>query len=688
MHNNQIRNYFSHFIFCFLLFFSHFLHAEIVEYKLNLSEQKMNVSGKEAVGLTVNGSIPGPTIKAVMGDTLRIEVINNLNVDTSIHWHGVLVPNNMDGVPYVTTPPIKPGETFIYEFPVKQTGTYWYHAHSALQEQQGIYGSMVFDPKHEVKDYDEEHILVLSDWTDENPDQVLANIKKDPDYYALKKDSVPSWMKVLENGGEAFKIRLKNAWTRMGQMDLSDIGYDAFLINGKKSTLLSHAKPGTRVKLRIINAASSSYFIFEYSGGSMTVIEADGLKVEPFTAKSVRVAMAETYDVIITVPEAKTYEFRASAEDGTGYATAHIGQGELVSVPTYPKPNLALMDMSDMDMGHMNMGGMHHDMTDMEGMGESSSINLLADYKKIRSVDTTTLPEENPTRTVTLRLTGSMERYIWTINDTPMYASDKILVKKGENVKFILVNETMMNHPIHLHGHFFRVLNGQGDHSPLKHTVNVAPFETVEIEFEASEEKDWIFHCHNLYHMKLGMGGTLHYEGDKTDHEIMDHNSEHDSEHGNVWFNATELEVYSNFANGITKFMRHNDNIILDARHNYKKDYEIETIYQRYVSQFLGIYGGAKFRREDGEITNAGIVGAEYTLPLFLKADLRLNTKGKLRFGLSNEHHLTDRVSFDWKWNTEKEYTLALHYEITKLLSISGNYDSRERFGIGVMLKF
>lgn len=691
-----------------LLGFMQASYAKEVEYHLNLSEKKVNFSEKEAMALAVNSLIPGPTLKAKVGDTLRVVVTNNLNTDTSIHWHGVLVPNNMDGVPYVNSPPIKAGETFTYEFPIKQSGTYWYHAHSALQEQQGVYGALVFYPEHEVKDYDEEHVLVLSDWTDESPDQVLANLKKDPDYYALKKDSVQSWLKVLENGFDAVKIRINNAWTRMGPMDMSDIGYDAFLVNGKKSSILSHAKPGTRVKLRVINAAASSYFIFEYSGSPMKVIESDGVKVDPFTTQKIRIAMAETYDVIVTVPENKTYEFRASAEDGTGYAVARIGQGSLFPVPLYQKPNLILMDM----MGGMDHGSMHghnmssmgmsmaensaaHDAMDMSDMPKISQgdkqtpfVEYLNNYVPLKSTVKTTLPAKNPSRVVTLKLTGSMERYVWTINDTPMYAADEIVVKRGENVKFVLINQTMMNHPIHLHGHFFRVLNGQGAYSPLKHTVNVAPFETVEIEFEANEEKDWVFHCHNLYHMKLGMGGVIHYEGTQHDPAFMHHASDHASEHGNIWFTATRLAGYSNFANATTKIMRNNDNFVADFRHNYKKDYEGEIVYQRYMSQFLGLYIGGDFKKEDDERFNRGVFGATYTLPFMVKADLRVDTKRKLRFGLSNEHQLTDRTSLDWEWNTDKEYTLGLDYAITKQIYISGNYDSRERFGIGFSVKF
>lgn len=726
--------------------------AKLVEYKLNVSEKAVSISGKGGRALTLNGSMPGPVLKAKVGDTLRVTVTNHLHEDTSIHWHGVLLPQPMDGVPYVSQLPIKPGETFIYEFPVTHSGTYWYHAHSALQEQQGVYGGLVFYPEHETQDYDEEHVLVLSDWTAEDPEQVLANIKKDPDYYALKKNSVQSWLEVLKNGSEALKIRLNNAMMRMGPMDMSDIGYDAFLINGAPLSVLSRSKPGTRVKLRIINAGASSYFVLEYSGGAMRVIESDGVPISPFTTQRIRIAMAETYDVIVTIPEHKTYEFRASSEDGTGYAVAHMGEGELVSAPFYPKPNLVLMDMMsmhhggmqghggmDMSMNHGEMGGQHamreedtqkhapfeHAVTEYtshenhqipvhpqhgESHGEHTQhethghhdahhdakpepviiphIAYLSDYRPIRSPIKTTLPEAAPKHTVVLKLTGNMERYVWTMNNTPMYAADDIVVHKGEVVRFVLANETMMHHPIHLHGHFFRVLNGQGEFSPLKHTVNVAPFETVEIEFEADKEKDWIFHCHNLYHMKLGMGGIIHYAGSHKDPALMHHMGNHSSEHGNTWFGKAEMDGYSNvgFLNG--KLMRQDDNFIADIRHNYKRDHEGELIYQRYLSQFFGFYAGGKSERERHQTKNRGIVGVEYTLPLFLKADLRVNTKGRCRFGLSNEHQLTERLSFDWKWNTDKEYTLELHYAITKQLLISGNYDSREKFGVGLSLRF
>lgn len=433
----------------------------------------------------------------------------------------------------------------------------------------------------------------------------------------------------------------------------------------------------------------------------MTVIEADGVSVEPVTVQRIKMAMAETYDVLVTIPDHNSYEVRASAEDGTGFATTHLGHGALVQAPPLPKPNLALMDMMhmdhermgpmedhqmsmDMDMGMSMSMDMPMDMNSPQKLNSKPPLDFLSNYKNLRSPVVTTFSPNRPYRTIPLRLTGSMERYVWSINNKPMYAADKIVVKKGETIKFQLINETMMVHPIHLHGHFFRVINGQGDHSPLKHTVNVPPFQTIDIEFEANLEKDWMFHCHNLYHMKLGMGGIVHYEGSQPDHQLMDHAGHHSAEHGNQWFGNLNLEGFSNFTFGSLNLSRHNDNLMVEGRSNYKRDYETEIVYKRYLSQFFGLYLGGEFEKENRTLSNTGIVGIVYTLPLLMKADLRLNTKGRFRFSLHNEHQLTDRLSFEWKCNTDKEFTLAALYAMSKRLSLAGNYDNRENFGIGL----
>jgi len=680
-------------------------HAKTVNYELTIQPLTVNFAGKEVQAMSVNGTIPGPLIRATEGDLLRIKVTNALNEDTSIHWHGLLVPNDMDGVPYVTFPPIKPGEFYQYEFLVKQSGTYWYHSHSGLQEQSGVYGPIVLDPKESVeRDYDEEYILVLSDWTNERPDDVLKHLKIDADYYARKKGYVQSWLKVLQNGPEAVKIRFKNALMQMAPMDLTDIGYDAFLINGNHAQHLSRAKSGTRVLLRVINAGASSYFILQYSGGPMKVVAADGLNVQPFLADKIRIAIAETYDVVVTIPDNKQYEFRASLEDGNGYAIATFGDGELVPAPSIPMPNLVLMDMShggDMNhMGNMNHGSgmddapstsdhspIHHS-HQARPAEDISLVKYLNNYQPIQSLSDTTLPVDNPTRTIPINLTGSMERFTWGINGKPMNESDKILIKRGENVVFIITNETMMKHPIHIHGHFFRVINKHGARSPLKHTVNVEPFETVTIEFEANEDKDWIFHCHNLYHMKTAMAGLIHYEGSYIDPSIGEHSRKAKREHGGEWYNASNVAVYTNFAAANTMFMNNDNNVLFEARHNYKKNYEFEPAFRRYFTRLFAVYAGGDFKREDDEYTNVGLIGLEYMLPLLVNAQLRVDNNGHFRLQLGSELQLTDRLAFQWVWNTDKEYTFTLNLELTKLIYASANYDSEDKFGIGLALVF
>ena len=296
--------------------------AKLVEYEFDINYQTVNFSGEDVQAMSVGGSIPAPTIEATVGDTLRVTFHNKMDVESSIHWHGVLLPNDQDGVPYLTTSPIRAGKSFTYEYPIIHHGTYWYHSHTQLQEQRGVYGSLVFHPKDGEKyKADREYVAVLSDWTNENPMQVLRNLKKDGDYYSLKKDSVQSWLKVFQYGPEAIKNRLNSSWTRMGPMDLSDVGYDAFLLNGKKESAVDGLKGGETVRLRIVNASASSYQYVEFAGGPMTIVAADGVDTELKEVDRLKISVAETYDVLVQLPDDNmAYEFRASAEDGTGYS--------------------------------------------------------------------------------------------------------------------------------------------------------------------------------------------------------------------------------------------------------------------------------------------------------------------------------------------------------------------------------
>lgn len=344
-----MSNAVARFLFCFLSVSMLCGHAEAktVRYELTIRNEPVNLSGKKTVGfaLTVNGGIPAPTLEFTEGDEAEILVKNEVpNEEASIHWHGILLPPDQDGVPYVNTPPIFSGQSHLFKFKIRQHGTYWYHSHTMLQEQKGVYGGIIIHPKKETIKVDREAVVVLSDWSDENADSILRNLRKDGDYYLYKKDSVRSYFGALAQSGQSLKNQIYNEWIRMGGMDLSDVGYDAFLINGKRDSQLVDAKPGERVRLRIINAGSSSYF-YVAMGVPMRVISADGVDQKPIDANEILIGMAETYDVLFTVPDAKSYELRATCQDVTGFASTWIGRGEKVPAPTKPKPDLyATMD--------------------------------------------------------------------------------------------------------------------------------------------------------------------------------------------------------------------------------------------------------------------------------------------------------------------------------------------------------
>jgi FtsP/CotA-like multicopper oxidase with cupredoxin domain len=683
--------------------------AKLVEYEFDINYKTVNFSGEDVQAMSVGGSIPAPTIEATVGDTLRVTFHNKMDVESSIHWHGVLLPNDQDGVPFLTTSPIRAGKSFTYEYPIIHHGTYWYHSHTQLQEQRGVYGSLVFHPKDGEKyKADREYVAVLSDWTNENPMQVLRNLKKDGDYYALKKDSVQSWIKVFQYGPEAIKNRLNSSWTRMGPMDLSDVGYDAFLLNGKKESAVDGLKGGETVRLRIVNASASSYQYVEFAGGPMTIVAADGVDTELKEVDRLKISVAETYDVLVQLPDDNmAYEFRASAEDGTGYSSLWLGEGHKMVARTIEKPNLFLIDHSihNMDMGDMKMDsmeGMDHSMHDMDmddmkmdsidhsNMGHTmpagnTAIRMMNEYDGLRSPVKTTLPVGNPDREVLLELTGNMERYVWSFNNKTLAEEDKILIRKGENVRFKFVNRTMMHHPLHLHGHFFRVLNGQGEYSPLKHTVNVPPMQTVEIEFYANEEKDWFFHCHNLYHMKGGMARVVRYEDAPSRGELNDQfykNLKQDP-----WYRSVDTMTYSNFIGNETRFSNTRNAIELGFDYDYKDEYEIDVVYERSINRFFDVFVGGDFQGDEQKNESLAVLGIRYVLPMLIDSEIRLDSKGNARLELSSDLQLTNRTKFDWLVNTDDEYRLGLEYEITKKVSLVANFDSDYDGGVGIKVK-
>ena len=678
--------------FIFLLwFFSGFSEAKVVQYHFSVHTKKVIVNNKATEALAINNQIPAPTIEAQVGDTLQVTFVNKMDEETSIHWHGVLLPNDQDGVPYLTTPPIKSQSSFTYKFLIKHSGTYWYHSHTGLQEQRGLYGALVFHPKRgEQVKADRDEVVVLSDWTHENPDSILANLKKDGDWYALKKNNVISWNRIINHGWEAIKNRLLGSLMRMGPMDISDVAYDAFLVNGKQKSFLK-VKPGHSLRLRLINAAASSYFNVEFSGSLMKVVAADGVNVKPFLVKRLKIAIAETYDVIVIAPKRKgAYELRATAEDGSGWGSLFIGKGSEFLAPLVSKPNLFVLHHQHGEKKNQkSMGNKthhHHGMKKNKKPTEREHKNYfvtedfvshMESYKHLRAIKDTNYKKSS--RTVSLDLTGSMENYVWTFNNKTLTEADKILIKKGEVLRFVLNNKTMMHHPIHLHGHFFRVLNGQGKRSPLKHTVNVPSMKKVEIEFLASEEKDWFFHCHNLYHMKTGMSRVVSYKDSSTLTPKGKKKLFSDS-----WYSSNDLSFLSHMTRGVLKVFNTRNEWEIEYEYNYRKDYEVEALYLRKFTTFFSVYAGMLFENR----LRKPIIGFRYVLPFLVDMDVRVNKDIKVLIEWESDLQLTERLKIDGMVNTHKEYRVGLSYEFNKNVKAYSLYHSQFKWGLGVSLLF
>jgi FtsP/CotA-like multicopper oxidase with cupredoxin domain len=643
-----------------LLLISSVSFAEVREYDLVINYQAVNLTGRDVQAMTINGAIPGPTLRFKEGDTARIHVRNEMDVETSIHWHGILLPNLQDGVPYLTTPPILPGTSYTYEFPVKHSGTYWYHSHTGLQEQRGVFGSIIFEPQTLVAVADLDHVVVISDWTDENPDEVLRTLKSGNDYYSLKKGSMQSLLGAAR--ADAISNVLKRSWTRMPPMDISDVAYDRFLINGKPSSVFE-ANPGQSVRLRIINAAASSYFYLQYAGGSMKVISADGVDVQPVDMDRFLIAVAETYDVIITIPENGAYEFRATAQDGSGHTSLFIGRGNKVTAPHVPKPDLYKMHSNGHTMEGGAMKGMDHGKMAMK---MPMTERPVPPYDNLRSLHSTALSKEHPVREIRLELTGDMERYVWSMNGKTLNEADMIKIKKGENVRFIMVNKTMMHHPMHLHGHFFKVVNTHEDYSPLKHTFDVPPLGTQIIELYADEEKDWFFHCHVLY---ARIRKNLF------------------KEHWYFWADASFLTQMTE-----GRLVAANTRNTLSAawEAGWDEDYEAVLTYERYFNRFFKAFAGGVLT--DGEQDHRGIIGVRYLLPLLFESTLWVDTDGEFRVIFENELQLTDRLyafgEFQYDTESDEEWVAGAGLTLSRYFSIVGQYHSEYKGGAGIQIRF
>ena len=520
-----------------------------VHYELYVTDTTVTFGKKKKRAIAVNGQIPMPTLTFTQGDTAEIVVHNKLKENTTLHWHGLFLPNKEDGVPYLTQMPIKPNATYIYRFPIIQYGTHWYHSHSGLQEQIGMYGAFIIN---KGKEWDIPTIpIIISEWTDMNPKEVQRSLHAASDWFAIQKGSTQSYAEAIKKG--CFKTKLSNEWKRMSAMDLTDIYYDNFLINGKNQYEQPQFKAGDKVRLRIANAGASDYFWLSYSGGKITVIASDGNDVEPVEVDRLLIAVSETYDVVVSIPDNKSYEFLVTPEDRTKYASLWLGSGDKIPAAKMRRPKYfagmkMMNDMIDMKGNLIEMKGMsmqnqamdmntvmYPEITGPENPKDTIQIQpsndtaeiqsnkdlVTLNYNLLRATKKTTLPKE-PWKELKFELTGNMNRYVWSLDHKVISESDQILIKKGENVRIILYNNSMMRHPMHLHGHDFRVLNEQGDYAPMKNVIDIMPMERDTIEFAANESGgDWFFHCHILYHMMSGMGRIFRYDNNLFNPEIL-----------------------------------------------------------------------------------------------------------------------------------------------------------------------
>lgn len=770
-----------------------------VVYDLYITDTLVNFTGKTVKAQAINGLIPGPALRFTEGDTAIIHVHNKMKGETSMHWHGLLLPNKFDGVPYIETAPIMPGQTHDFIFPLRQTGTYWYHSHTLLQEQSGLFGSIVIEAQNKTKLIDQvpDKVLILSDWTNLNPKNVLRLLKRGSDYFPIKKGAVQSYGEAISKGYGGDKLMME--WMRMPAMDISDIKYDKFFINGKDDIPQIAFKGGETVRLRIIDGSASSYFWVQFAGSQMTVIAADGLEIEPVKVDKLLLGVAETYDVLITIPKDGKYEFRATPHDVSGQVSTYFGNGELHKAPDIPKlnyfrimhsmnqmmmgmknmqmsavdndklekagmlyetangiegklskpmmdgmkmedmkmdkmkdmemkPDSSKMKMKGMNMGKkmdmknkpdssdmkMNSMDMDEDMNMMMGMkddGKGVKMTVpgsmmyslggegkILTYDMLKAKASTALGSMQPLRTFQLYLTGSMLRYVWSINNKALSEQDILSIKKGEKIRFVMHNTTMMEHPMHLHGHFFRVINKQGEYSPLKHSVSVEPMKTVTIEFDANEEKDWFFHCHVLYHMNTGMARIVRYQNSPITPEIAQYRGNNpvirESNHPFFWA-STAMQSQANYGMFNVSNVRYSFNS--DWRFSYDGRYEVTPRLERfldnrfYLSAYLGgelkndVKGGAFMKNDRQNV----FIGLRYLLPLFIQTDVRVSPKGNVRFEIGrSDIPLSTRLRLGGSWNTDKEYRLNTTYIIGKNLGLSGNYDSDYGFGAGLRIMY
>ncbi len=499
--------------------------AGTVEFHLELAPRKVTIDNRTADALTINGTLPGPLLRFREGDDVTIHVTNRMKDLSALHWHGLLVPPGMDGVPGLAGfKGISPGETYTYRFRARQSGTYWYHAHSGTQEQAGLYAPLIIDPREpEPVEAQRDHVLLLSDFTTEDSSEILRNLKGNHEYYNRGRRTAGDFLRDIRDNGLGTTLKDRADWADMSMdpTDLADVAGYTFLVNGKSpaGNWTGLFKPGERVRLRIINGSAMSFMDVRIPGLKLIVVQADGQNVEPVVVDEFRIAPAETYDVIVTPRNDKAYAIFAEPIDRSGYAAATLAPRDGMRGELPQRRPRTILTMEDMGMTHGDHGA-HAGHNAHAGHAPSptrpgkpsgwADASTPQGQRALRYADLRSLtpqPDTRPAeREITVRLGGSMNRYIWTLNGKTMPEAEPVALKFNERIKLTFVNETMMSHPMHLHGMFVQLLNGQpADRLPNKHTVNVEPGKSYSVMLTANEAGEWAFHCHLLYHMASGM---------------------------------------------------------------------------------------------------------------------------------------------------------------------------------------
>lgn len=531
-------------------------------YDLTVDKVIIDTGEFKKEGIGYNGKSPGPVLRFKEGEEVTINVTNNLDTSTSIHWHGLILPYQMDGVPKISFPGIEPGETFTYRFPIVQSGTHWFHSHSGFQEPDGAYGSIVIEPKKkEPFRFDRDYVVQFTDKHPHSGKRIMRNLKMSADYYNRKQQTLGDFFSDVKEKGFDATVSDRLDWGSMRMMasDIEDVQGFTPLINGKgpDQNWTGIFKPKERVRLRFINSSAMTYFDVRIPGLKMTVVASDGNHVQPVTVDELRIGVAETYDVIVRPKEDKAYTIFGASMGRTAYARGTLAprEGMVAEVPELTER--PLLSMADMGMDHGNMAGMDHslmkemDHSNMKGMDHSNMKGM--DHSNMKGMDHSNMKgmgtkgdefyadgsglvptaanggkflsyadlkaqkpiyeHRDATREIELRLTGNMERYIWSINGVKYEDAEPIKLQYGERVRFKFVNETMMTHPMHLHGMWSILDVGAGKWNPAKHTISVAPGTTVYSETEVDAEGQWAFHCHLSYHADAGMFRKVVVEG-------------------------------------------------------------------------------------------------------------------------------------------------------------------------------